>query len=87
MTWSGEKSPQMMDRHHLIFGLHMRLRAMPKGPASGVGALGLAIWSLRKPQQDRGVGLIVGLTIITAAIVVQGWFGGALVHGMDHMNW
>jgi len=22
-----------------------------------------------------------------AAIVVQGWFGGALVHGMDHMNW
>ena len=31
--------------------------------------------------------MIVGLAVITAAIVVQGWFGGALVHGMDHMNW
>jgi len=57
------------------------------GTGIGIGALGLAIWALRKPQQDRSVGMIVGLTIITAAIVVQGWFGGALVHGMDHMNW
>ncbi len=57
------------------------------GTGIGVGALGLAIWALRKPQQDRSVGMIVGLAIITAAIVVQGWFGGALVHGMDHMNW
>ncbi len=24
---------------------------------------------------------------ITAAFVVQGWYGGALVHGIDHMNW
>ncbi len=57
------------------------------GTGIGIGALGLAIWALRKPQQDRSVGMIVGLAIITAAIVVQGWFGGALVHGMDHMNW
>jgi len=57
------------------------------GTGIGVGALGLAIWALRKPQQDRSIGMIVGLAIITAAIVVQGWFGGALVHGMDHMNW
>ncbi len=57
------------------------------GTGIGVGALGLAIWALRKPQQDRSVGMIVGLAIITTVIVVQGWFGGALVHGMDHMNW
>jgi len=57
------------------------------GTGIGIGALGLAIWALRKPQQDRSVGMIVGLAIITTAIVVQGWFGGALVHGMDHMNW
>ena len=57
------------------------------GTAIGVGALGLAIWAWRQPEEDRGNGMIVGLAVITAAIVVQGWFGGALVHGMDHMNW
>jgi uncharacterized membrane protein len=24
---------------------------------------------------------------ITAALVVQGWYGGAMVHGLDHMSW
>lgn len=57
------------------------------GTGIGVGALGLAIWALCKPEQDRSVGMIVGLAIISTAIVVQGWFGGALVHGMDHLNW
>ncbi len=57
------------------------------GTAIGVGGLGLAIWAWRQPEEDRGPGMILGLAIITAAIVVQGWFGGALVHGMDHMNW
>jgi hypothetical protein len=31
--------------------------------------------------------MIAALAGITAAIVVQGWFGGALVHGIDHMDW
>lgn len=57
------------------------------GTGIGVGALGLAIWALRRPEQDRSLGMIVGLAIISTAIVVQGWFGGALVHGMDHLNW
>jgi len=57
------------------------------GTGVGIGALGLAICAMRKPQRDRSVGMIAGLAIIKAAIVVQGWFGGALVHGMDHMNW
>lgn len=57
------------------------------GTAIGIGALGLGIFAWRRPEHDRGVGMIVGLALITAAIVVQGWFGGALVHGMDHMNW
>lgn len=57
------------------------------GTAIGVGALGLGIWAWRQPEEDRGPGMTIGLAIITAAIVVQGWFGGALVHGMDHMNW
>ena len=57
------------------------------GTAIGIGALGLAIWAMRRPEADRSSGMIVGLTVMTAAIVIQGWFGGALVHGMDHMNW
>jgi len=57
------------------------------GTAIGVGALGLGIWAWRKPDDNRGTGMIVGLSIITAAIIAQGWFGGAMVHGMDHMNW
>lgn len=57
------------------------------GSAIGAGALALAIWALRKPERDRSTGVILSLSVMTAAIVVQGWFGGALVHGMDHMNW
>lgn len=57
------------------------------GTFVGILAAGLAIFAWRKPAQDRGPGMIVGLSIITVAIVIQGWFGGALVHGMDHMNW
>lgn len=57
------------------------------GTAIGIGALGLGIWAWRRPEQDRDAGMIMGLTLMTAAIVVQGWFGGAMVHGIDHMNW
>jgi uncharacterized membrane protein len=57
------------------------------GTAIGVGGLALAIWAWRKPEEDRGNGMIVGLAVITAAIIIQGWFGGAMVHGIEHMNW
>lgn len=57
------------------------------GTAVGVGALGLAVWAWRKPEQDRSAGMVAALTVITVAIIVQGWFGGAIVHGIDHMNW
>lgn len=57
------------------------------GTGIGVGALVLAVWALKKPQEDRSTGMIIGLTIMTAAIIVQGWFGGSMMRGMDHMNW
>jgi uncharacterized membrane protein len=57
------------------------------GTAVGIGGMGLALWAWRRPDQDRSAGMLAALTLITAAIVVQGWFGGALVHGIDHMNW
>lgn len=57
------------------------------GTAIGIGGLGLGLWALLRPGQDRGPGMILGLGLMTAAIVVQGWYGGALVHGIDHMDW
>ena len=27
------------------------------------------------------------IPLLTAAIVVQGWYGSVMVHGIDHMNW
>ena len=57
------------------------------GTVIGIGALGLSIWAWRRPDRIRGTGTLAGLTVITAAIIVQGWFGGAMVHGIDHLNW
>lgn len=57
------------------------------GTGIGVGALLLAIWALRRPEQDRSPAMIAGLSALTAAILVQGWFGGALIHGLDHLDW
>ena len=57
------------------------------GTAIGIGGLLLAIWAWRRPWEDRGAGMIAALTAMTVAIAVQGWFGGALVHGAGHLNW
>lgn len=57
------------------------------GTGIGIGAFALGVFALKRPEQDRGTAMIVGLSFLTAAILVQGWFGGALVHGVDHLNW
>ena len=57
------------------------------GTAIGLAGLALAIWAWKRPEQDRRPGMIVALAGITAALIVQGWFGGAIVHGIDHMDW
>lgn len=57
------------------------------GTAIGIFGLALAIWAWKRPEEDRRPVMILALAGITAAIIVQGWFGGALVHGIDHMNW
>ncbi len=59
----------------------------PQGRAELAARSPVSVVLVDQPEEDRGPGMILGLAIITAAIVVQGWFGGALVHGMDHMNW
>lgn len=57
------------------------------GTGVGIGAFALAVWAWRRPDQDRGTAMIVSLTILTVAVVIQGWLGGAMVHGIDHLNW
>jgi uncharacterized membrane protein len=57
------------------------------GTAIGLSALALAIWAWKRPEEDRRPGMMLGLAAITAALIVQGWYGGAMVHGIDHMNW
>lgn len=57
------------------------------GTGIGVGGLLLAIWAWKRPWEDRGAGMILALTAMTVAIAAQGWFGGALVHGAEHLNW
>lgn len=57
------------------------------GTFIGIIALPLSVWAVKRPERDRSAPMIVALSIITAAILVQGWLGGALVHGADHLNW
>lgn len=57
------------------------------GTAIGAAALALGLWAWRRPGQDRSIAMIVALSVLTAAVIVQGWYGGAMVHGIDHLNW
>ena len=57
------------------------------GTGLGIGGLALALWSWKSPTASGGRAMILVLTAVTAAIAVQGWFGGAMVHGVDHLNW
>ena len=57
------------------------------GTGLGIGGLAIALWSWRSPAASGGRAMVLVLTAVTAAIAVQGWFGGAMVHGVDHLNW
>ena len=57
------------------------------GTAIGAGAALLGIWAWRRPDGTQRPAMILALSLITAAIAVQGWFGGAMVHGIDHLDW
>lgn len=57
------------------------------GTGIGLGGAALGVWAWRRPSEDRGSGMILALALMTIAIAVQGWFGGALVHGAEHLNW
>lgn len=47
---------------------------------------GVAVWALRRRSSVNSRGMVAALSGITLILLVQGWLGAALVHGMDHMN-
>ncbi|WP_423140841.1 DUF2231 domain-containing protein [Parablastomonas sp. CN1-191] len=53
----------------------------------GVGILGagMGYWAWRRPWEDRGAGMILALTVITVAVILQGFLGASITHGMEHM--
>ncbi|NNC73128.1 MAG: hypothetical protein HKN78_09680 [Sphingomonadaceae bacterium] len=66
----------------------MRLFVVHRWFGTGIAiagtALALSVW--------RGWTAVLGrfdfssVIVITVALAVQGWFGGALVHGADHLD-
>jgi uncharacterized membrane protein len=57
------------------------------GTIIGAAAVGLAIWAWKRPDEDRRPEMVWALAALTAALIVQGWYGGAIVHGASHMSW
>ena len=55
------------------------------GVAVGLFGAGLGVWAWRRPWEDRGAGMILGLTLMTIAIAVQGFLGAGVTHGIDHL--
>ena len=55
---------------------------------TGLGMIGggVALWALRRRDAVHGRGMVAALGAITLLLLVQGWLGAALVHGMGHMN-
>lgn len=55
---------------------------------TGLAAIGggVGLWALRRRDSVYGRGMVIALSAVTLILLVQGWLGAALVHGMDHMN-
>lgn len=55
---------------------------------TGLAVMGasVAVWALKGRSSVYGRKMVVMLAAITVLLLVQGWLGAALVHGMDHMS-
>lgn len=56
---------------------------------TGLGAIGgvVAVWAWRRAASVNSRLMVWTLGITTLVLLMQGWLGGALIHGVDHMNW
>ena len=57
------------------------------GTALGIVGAALAAWSWRSEASINSRLMLWSLALVTLALLVQGWIGGALIHGIDHLNW
>lgn len=64
--------------------VHLWHRWIGTGLATIGGAV--AVWALRRRDSVHGRAMVAVLAAITFLLLVQGWLGAALVHGMDHMR-
>lgn len=56
------------------------------GTALGAAGLALALMAWRRGSVLCGTPAIGAIGLMTVALLVQGWLGGALIHGIDHLN-
>ena len=57
------------------------------GTALGLAGAGIAVWTWRSASVLERRPILWVLGLITVALLAQGWIGGALIHGIDHLNW
>lgn len=55
---------------------------------TGLAAIGVvaALWVWRRRAAVRSRGMVALTGAITLALLIQGWLGGVLTHGLDHMR-
>lgn len=57
------------------------------GVGIAMAGLALALLVARRRGALPWAWSFAALLVINIALVAQGWFGGALVHGADHLSW
>lgn len=64
------------------------IQAWHRWIGTGLAAAGLiaALWAWRRPGATGGGAMLALTGAITLALVIQGWLGGVLTHGLEHMR-
>lgn len=63
------------------------IQAVHRWIGTGLGFIGavIAIWAWRRASSVNSSLMVWTLGIMTLVLLIQGWFGGAITHGMEHM--
>jgi uncharacterized membrane protein len=56
------------------------------GTTVAVMGAGVGVWAFKHRNSVGGRTMVVALTVITVLLLIQGWLGASLVHGIDHMS-